>query len=434
MNRPWSAEPLPGSDQPRPRLLVLLHHLELGGSQLNALDLARAMGSLGYEVHVAAFQRAGPMPMIRLVAEAGLPFHLLPPLCSLSVREVTLAAQSITRLVRREGIRLIHAYEAPAGLISHLGGTGACGIPVVMTILGYSVPRWLPRRPPLLLGTREMVEETAPWWEGPVLLMEPPVDTERDDMAVVDTRTFRAEYGLTEERPTAVIVTRLEPEMKLESVLRSISAMTHVDDLGTRLVVVGEGPSFDLVAQAAGAVNDRVGRAAVVLTGGVADPRPAYAMGDVVIGMGGSALRGLAFSKPLIVTGVNGYSQVYSPETEAEFYGRGFFGNGRCGPDLLPRQLRGLLSNRAERERLGAFGRETVRQGYDLRRAADLLDDLYRRVPRRISPRARLREVALSQAHFAASTHLCDAAKPRARTVVSRVTGRADVPASPPKY
>ena len=426
-----------GPDSPcaRPRLLVLLHHLELGGSQLNALDLARAVKARGYDVHVAACRRSGPMPMAALVEEAELPFHLLPALGDFGSRDVVRAATAVRRLVRSHGIGLVHAYEAPAGLISHLGATGGAGAPVVLTILGYSVPRWLPRTTPLLLGTREMVAETAPWWEGPVLLMEPPVDTKRDDPAEVSTRAFRAEFALTDDRLTAAIITRLEPEMKLEGVLRSIEAIVHVDDLGARLLVVGDGPSFDAVARAAQEANARLGRTAVVLTGALDDPRPAYASSDVVIGMGGSALRGLAFAKPVIVVGVAGYSEVYAPESEAAFHWRGFFGNGRSGRlDPLSGQLRRLLTDSAERERLGSFGRETVREHYDLRSAARLLDELYRRGPRRVPLQKRVIEVGLAQAHFAASTYFPDSAKTASKRAVSRVTGRRPVPPSPPKY
>ena len=45
------------------------------------------------------------------------------------------------------------------------------------------------------------------------------------------------------------------------------------------------------------------GRQVVLLTGEIADPRPAYAAADVVVGQGGSALRGMAFGKPLVVVG-----------------------------------------------------------------------------------------------------------------------------------
>ena len=52
------------------------------------------------------------------------------------------------------------------------------------------------------------------------------------------------------------------------------------------------------------------GRQVVLLTGEIADPRSAYAAADVVVGQGGSALRGMAFGKPLIVVGEEGFSEL----------------------------------------------------------------------------------------------------------------------------
>ena len=67
----------------------------------------------------------------------------------------------------------------------------------------------------------------------------------------------------------------------------------------------------------------------MVLIGALRDPRPAYAASDIVLGMGGSALRGLSFAKPLVMIGERGFARLFTPETVPEFLQNGMFGIGQ---------------------------------------------------------------------------------------------------------
>src|SRR5512144_2783022 len=140
--------------------------------------------------------------------------------------------------------------------------------------------------------------------------------------------------------------------LKLEGLLRTIAAVEELAvDRPVQLVVVGEGSAAAQVQARADEVNARTGRRVVVLTGGLVDPRPAYAAADVVVGMGSSALRALAFGKPLVVVGEHGFSQPFTPETAGVFTRQGFYGLGPGvpAPDPLVGQLQALLDDAAER-------------------------------------------------------------------------------------
>ena len=86
--------------------------------------------------------------------------------------------------------------------------------------------------------------------------------------------------------------------MKEESLIRSIDA---VRALGATFPFTRDSRRRHGSLSCAGASvrrECRLGRDAVVLTGAMLDPRPAYAAADVVIGMGGSSLRGMASASP----------------------------------------------------------------------------------------------------------------------------------------
>ena len=84
-------------------------------------------------------------------------------------------------------------------------------------------------------------------------------------------------------------------------------------DLPLRFHIVGDGAARPRLAQLAEETNAEIGRQAVVLTGMLLDPRPAYAAADIVVGMGGSSLRGIAFGKPVIIVGEKGFSAPFTP-------------------------------------------------------------------------------------------------------------------------
>jgi glycosyltransferase involved in cell wall biosynthesis len=111
------------------------------------------------------------------------------------------------------------------------------------------------------------------------------------------------------------------------------------------------------------------------------DPRPAYASADVVIGMGGSVLRGMAFGKPCIVVGEQGYSEIFEPSTASSFFWRGYYGigDGNISPIHLREQLQQLLEDAERRDVLGQFASDTIERRYSAAALASGLNDIYER-------------------------------------------------------
>ena len=139
-------------------------------------------------------------------------------------------------------------------------------------------------------------------------------------------------------------------------------------DLPVRFVIVGSGEARKELETEAARVNEMLGRKAVVFAGELSDPRGAYEAADIVVGMGGSALRGAAFRKPVIVVGENGFSNPLDPETGDRFYYNGIFGhgNGDPGNEQLGGHLRKLAMSREAREYGGAYGHQFVTERFSL--------------------------------------------------------------------
>jgi len=356
------------------RILVYPHDLKMGGSQTNAIELAAAVSQLGHECIM--FGRPGTL--CDRIEELGLEFIESPdPGRRPSLRVV----RALRNVVQRRNIDVIHGYEWPPGLEAAVAAESVVDVVAVCTVMSMAVAPFLPRWMPLVVGTQQISATEQASGRLNVNLIEPPVDLEHNgtvDAAAVER--FRSKWSLG-ELPVVVCVSRLVPELKSEGIFTAMEAAADLSGSSAfELVIVGDGQARAAMEAAAERANQRAGRRVVVLTGQLTDPRPAYAAADIVLGMGGSALRSLAFSKPLIVQGERGYFQTLSPESADEFRWQGWYGTGdssESGLSVLQAQLSSLLGDVERRRALGAFGRRVVEE-FSLQRAARRQLTIYR--------------------------------------------------------
>ena len=362
-------------------ILVYPHAMEVGGSQLNAIELAAAVRDLGHRVAVIGEDG----PLVDRVQALGLE-HL--PLPARRRRPSPAVATHLRSLVRSRGLHVVHGYEWPPALEAAAAAYASPGTAAVCTIMSMAVAPFLPASMPLVVGTRALQRHTAARRPGPVHLIEPPVDV-AENAPGHPAEEFRARYGLPApgpragvDRPLVIgVVCRLVPELKLEGLLTAVDVVGRLArELPVQLVVVGDGPARDQVEERARKANAGTGRDTVVLTGELFDPRPAYAAADVMLGMGGSALRALAFGRPLVVQGERGFWELLTPDTCPTFLEQGWYGigDGTGGEQRLTAILRRLLADEALRDRLGAYGRELAVDRFSLQRAAGVQEEIYR--------------------------------------------------------
>ncbi|MEV4614633.1 glycosyltransferase [Kitasatospora sp. NPDC049258] len=371
------------------RVLVHLNNLALGGAQLNAVDIARTLRARGHDPVLFAQGVAGPAPLVEVAAGHGLEVVVAggPDTPHREVRS------RLGKLAAEHGTEVLHAWEVRAARNSFFGPGRLGRIPVVTTFYGIRMLRGLPRHQPLVLGLGALMGDGKAFGHHDVRLIEPPVNTGTDAPGVVDGAAFRRQHGVTEHELLLAIVTRLVPDLEKDAgAALTLEAVRLLDDPRIRLAVVGTGPSLDKLRAQAVSVNQELGREAVLVPGQLADPRPAYQAADLVLGMGGSALRGLAFAKPVIVHGAAGYTAVHEPGPLVEphasrcMYG---FGDGSRSPKALAGQIQQLLDDPGRRAELGGWGREWVVGRFSLESVTTAFEQLYLEVLEAPSGRAR---------------------------------------------
>ena len=249
--------------------------------------------------------------------------------------------------------------------------------------------RVLPKSVPITFGTPELVDLARTSGHRKAVLLLPPVDVHQNAPDAVDPTDFRKRYGIGSGDITLVTVSRLAESMKGESLFRTLHAVRDLGrDLPLRFVIVGDGTARPQLQRLADEINGALRRPAVILTGALLDPRPAYAAADVVIGMGGSALRGMAFGKTVLIVGAAGFCASFTPDTAEQFYYRGMYGRGDGDGNnaRLVAELRALTEKPERLPSIGAFSRQFVLQKFSLEVVSAGLSD-FLRVSAEESPR-----------------------------------------------
>lgn len=356
------------------RILVYPHDLNMGGSQTNAIELAAAVTALGHECIV--FGRRGSL--CARIEQLGLEFIESP---DPGRRPSPRLARALRDIVVEREIDVIHGYEWPPGLEAVLAAESLPAVAAVCTVMSMAVAPFLPRWLPLIVGTQQIAALEHSSGRLNVNLIEPPVDLHHNQPGTTGERAeFRRVWNL-DERPLVVVVSRLVPDLKAEGIATAIAVAGDLaENTPFQLLIVGDGKARSALESAAERVNRAVGRPTVVFTGELSDPRPAYDAADVVLGMGGSALRSLAFAKPLVVQGERGFFRTLTPDTLEMFRWQGWYGVGEPGTDgrgALAAELAPLLTEPARRTQLGVFGRRVV-EAFSLESAAQRQVTIYR--------------------------------------------------------
>lgn len=356
------------------RILVHLNSLELGGTQINAVDFAVAARAHGIEsILLGARDTLPPGPSLLDFAEdRGIDIEIYDADDSILGR-----GRQLAEFARNHRVDLVHVYGSWGGGArpTYWGFSKFGRRPWLQTVYEMEVSPKIKRHMPLIVGTGYLVDELR-GRPAPTILISPPVDTDANHPDHATGEDFRHEHRLS--GPLLVSVSRLDASMKSVPARIAIDAMRYLADDAT-LVIVGTGDDVRRIRESADRVNDEVGREAVRLVGPMADPRPAYAAADIMLGMGGSAARALAFGKPLVVQGEAGWSQLFEQST-AESLAR----NSYWSPDEVDRPvdrivaiIAPLLTDAQRRTELGAFGRAFAVERFGLTAMASRLAVFY---------------------------------------------------------
>jgi hypothetical protein len=135
------------------KILVFLHELVLGGTTVNAIELAAALRDQhGHEVVFFAT----PGPLQQMVADHGL--RLIPaPVVTRHPSPARMRA--LRQAIREEKPDLLHVWETWPGLDAYYAAHLPWGTPMVLTDMQMLLQRVLPKSLHITFGTPELVRQ-----------------------------------------------------------------------------------------------------------------------------------------------------------------------------------------------------------------------------------------------------------------------------------
>lgn len=357
------------------KIVMFAHRLEVGGTQVNAIELAAGLRDR-HGLDVTFF--ATPGPMAELVHSRGLRYVPAP---DARLHPSPSRMRELRRLVRATQPDVVHAWDWWQCLEAYYAAHIPLKVPLVVSDMMMELTRILPKKVWTTFGTPELAQTARAAGRGKVEVLVPPVDIQANAPGAVDSGAFRRQHA-GQGDVLLVTVSRLVFNMKFESLRRTIEVVQSLGaELPIKFVIVGDGPARSELQRLASVANKALGRQAVECPGALLDPRCAYDAADIVLGMGGSALRGLSFGKPVVVMGEMGFSALLDEGTAEDFHHRGFYGigDGDIGNRQLTSQLRELAGSSTRRAQVGDFARRFVVERYSLESACDRLVALYAR-------------------------------------------------------
>src|SRR5215813_10027946 len=218
------------------KILVFADRLDVGGTQVNAIELTAALRDLhGHEVVLFAT----PGPMIAMAEEKGLRFLPAP---DSRVHPSFARMQALRQAIQSERPHLIQVWDWTQCLDAYYIAHILMRVPMVVTVMSMAVPRLLPKALPTTFGTPELVDQARAAGRRRLELIVPPVDTKLNAPNTVNAHAFRERYGIKVGDVTLVTVSRLVNWMKAESLWRTVDVVRTLGrDVPLKFVIVGDG-------------------------------------------------------------------------------------------------------------------------------------------------------------------------------------------------
>jgi len=366
------------------KVLLALMGLQIGGAETHVVELACGLAARGYEPVVAS---AGGVYVGQLEAR-GIR-HVCAPMDSRDPRLLLKAYKILKKLIVEEQIGLVHAHaRIPAFLCGRL--QKRLGFRFVTTAHG-------------VYKNNLILRLMSDWGDFSLVIS--------DDVCDYLVREFNFPYNRIKLTVNGIDTQRYSPdadcsglfdELGVPRVSRRIVSLSRLDaDAGQQaycllelaeelcsampdvyIVIVGGGVNFADISARADAVNARLGRRAVVMTGPRTDAPRFFTFADVFVNVGRAAMEALCSARPVILGGMGGYIGLFGPDKLEAAMRTNFTCRGEepISADKLKADIQRVFAmERGELQRLGEYGRSVISERYSVERMVDDNIAVYRR-------------------------------------------------------
>ena len=369
------------------KILMATMGMDIGGAETHIVELSKELTHQGHQVVIVS--NGGVY--VPEVEAAGIR-HYEAPLNRRSFSSMHQAQAVLRRVIQAEKPDVVHAHaRIPAFLCGRLQKslgfafvTSCHGVYQVSGVLRL-LSNWGERTLAVSDDIRDYLVEQYHIPPEHITLTINGIDTEKFSPGI-SGRPIRRELALG-DGPVIAHVSRLDREtVTAARQLVDIAPALAQEYPGLSILIVGGGTAFDELKAQAETANQAIGRTCLVLTGPRTDVNELVAAGDLFVGVSRAALEAMAAGKPVILSGAQGHTGLFTPDLLDKAVDTNFC--CRTDPVATQEQLRNdvrtaLALSPGKKEELGEYGRSVVQKLYSVHRmAADCLS-VYDQVRRR---------------------------------------------------
>lgn len=350
--------------------------LDIGGAETHIVELSKALKRRGIDVYVASNGGAYEAEL----KEADIP-HFTVELHSKSPACMKRAYTKLKRIIVDNKIDVVHAHARIPGFL--------CGkLQKKLKFPFVTTAHWV-------FNTRFPLNLLTDWGQRSLAVSDDikkylvdnyssdpdnirvtinGIDTEKFSPSI-DYSSVAKEFSLKDDKYRIVYISRMDEDRSfaahklIEITERLASKIPNLE-----AVIVGGGNDYENIKAKAEAVNQKLKRKAVILTGSRTDINKFIVSGNIFIGVSRAALEAMACSRPCIIAGNEGYIGIFDEDKLKVSIDTNFCCRGcrQTTAEELYKDIMTLFENKDNLcERLGEYSRDTVKKYYSVETMAD---------------------------------------------------------------
>ena len=368
------------------KILMATMSLDIGGAETHIVELSRELTRRGHAVTVVS--RGGMY--VKELERSGVR-HVCLPLNTKHISAVIRSLHGLRRLIAQEQFDIVHAHaRIPAFLCGILASrmhfrfvTSAHGV-FKVTPYWRLISNWGRQTLAVSCDIKQYLIENYGICADNITLTVNGIDTQRFAPHPERRADIERSLELRPGSPRLLYVSRIDREAAHVG-FYLCEALPELEKAvpGLEVVVVGGGTAWDELKQDADALNARLGRRALVLTGPRTDIPDLLQIADGYIGVSRAALEAMACGLPVILSGSQGRIGLFDdtqlvPALDTNFCCRGLPLPNR---DNVADDVRALFALPSERRaEMGRYNRQVVEKNYSIARMADDAESVYRKM------------------------------------------------------
>ncbi len=368
------------------KILMTTMGLNIGGAETHIVELSKELKKRGYDILVAS---NGGVYVDELT-EAGIK-HFDVPLNTRNFGKMNKSLKMLRKIITEEKVDIVHSHARipgfVAGILHHSMDftfvTSAHWVFNTSHGLKY-LTNWGQKVIAVSEDIKQYLMDNYHTAEKNIYVTINGIDTDKFSPNVSGDEIIK-EFNLDKNHPIVSYVSRMDADRSMVAEQLIESAEKIAEEInGVQFLIAGGGNVFDKLKEKSEAINKRLGRQCIIMTGARTDINKIVAAGDIFVGVSRAALEAMAAEKPVIVAGNEGYIGIFTEDKLETAQENNFCCRGceMSSQQLLIRDVIKLIkASEKEKSILGKYGRDVIFKYYSVSKMADdcvrAYDDAY---------------------------------------------------------